>query len=105
MRWRSISIHWLVMEAMERSNRRTIIPRTFISAFKKKPPQLQKQITKAVKQLGIDPKYPSLRCHRVRGKEGVWEAYVDRARYRITFEYDEDGNIVLLNNCTHDILP
>jgi hypothetical protein len=78
---------------------------TFDSAFTAKPPNVQKRIEKALRFLADNPRHPSLQCHRVIGSEDVWEAYVTRAQYRMTFEYTGQGGIQLLNCCTHNILP
>lgn len=90
---------------MNREGRQIITNNTFDSAFTKKPVQVQERITRVIKLLATNPRHPSLQCHRVTGARGVWEAYVTRGRYRMTFEYTRQGNIQLLNNCTHDILP
>ena len=80
----------------------TVAPR-FKRRFEGKTPQMQAAITRAIKRLEEDPRYPGLRVHRVQGEDGVWEAYIDRSS-RMTFHYGEDGRIVLRNNCNHDIL-
>ena len=33
----------------------------------------------------------------------MWEAYVD-ASNRVTFEYGPDGEIIMRNHCSHDII-
>ena len=90
---------------MNQQDRQVITNDTFDSAFTEKPNQVQKRITRVIKLLAANPRHPSLQCHRVYGAPGVWEAYVTRTRYRMTFEYTEQGDIQLLNNCTHSILP
>jgi hypothetical protein len=70
---------------------------------RKKPRKLRESIARCVKLLGDSPRHPSLNVHRVLGKKGVWEAYVDRAN-RVTFHRDEAGRIVLRKNCGHQIL-
>jgi hypothetical protein len=68
----------------------------------KKPPALRAAILECVRQLGLNPRHPSLQTHKVKGTPGVFEAYVDKAN-RVTFEWD-GGTIVLRNNCNHSIL-
>lgn len=80
-----------------------IIPMKFKKVLAKKTPQMQAAVLDCVKQLGTNPRHPGLNTHRVQGRVGVWEAYVD-AGNRITFDYDDDGAIRLRNNCNHSIL-
>jgi hypothetical protein len=58
---------------------------------------------KCVFQLADDRHYPGLNAHPMRGHHGVYEAYVDSGN-RVTFEYSEDGEIVMRKHCNHDIL-
>ena len=90
---------------MSRISRKVIANQTFEKAFGKKPSSVQKRIIKAVELLAANPRHPSLQMHRIIGAEGVWEVYVDRTRYRMTLEFTQHGDIQLLNNCTHSILP
>lgn len=60
-------------------------------------------IVETAVRLGENVRHPGLHTHRVRGTEGVYEAYVDRGN-RVTFHYDEQGRIVLREHCSHDIL-
>lgn len=53
-------------------------------------------------RLGENTRHPGLQTHPIRGKPGVFEAYVDRSN-RLTFHYEE-GCIVLREHCSHDIL-
>lgn len=71
--------------------------------MQRKPPSMQAAIATTIKQLMDDPRHPGLRVHRVRGTDDVWEAYVD-ASNRVTFEYGSDGEIVMRNHCSHDII-
>lgn len=90
---------------MSQSSRKVIANQTFEKAFIKKPVSIQKRIIRAIDLLVANPRHPSLQMHRIVGAEGVWEVYVDRTRYRMTLEFTEQGDILLLNNCTHSILP
>jgi hypothetical protein len=64
---------------------------------------MREAIARCIELLADNPRYPGLETHKVQGKRGVWEAYVDAAN-RVTFHYDDAGRIVLRNNCNHDIL-
>ena len=63
---------------------------------------MQAAIIETIKRLADDPRHAGLRVHRVRGTDGVWEAYIDGSN-RLTFHYDGDA-IVLRNHCSHDIV-
>ncbi len=74
--------------------------KTFKKAFKKKTPDQQGVIERALKLLAEDPRHNSLHTHRIRSVDGVWGARATQGN-RITFEWDGD-TIVLRNNCSHD---
>ena len=74
---------------------------TFRRRLKRKTPSMVGAIAKAVALLAENPAHPGLRCRRVQGTEKTWEARIDGAN-RLTWEYGEAGEIVLLNHCTHD---
>jgi hypothetical protein len=80
-----------------------VVPDAFAKVAKKKEKRLRQAIARCVQLLGDDPRHPGLRTHRVSGRPGVWEAYVDRAN-RVTFHWDDAGRVVLRKNCGHDIL-
>lgn len=77
-----------------------ILPR-FKRARRRKTPNMQASIDECVKLLINNPRHPGLHTHRVRGRKGVWQAYIDQAN-RVTFQYGENS-IILRNNCSHDI--
>ncbi len=85
---------------LENPIRLEILPR-FKKARKGKTPALKQAIDECVQLLSEDPYHPGLHTHRVQGRKGVWEAYVDRTN-RITFQYGENS-IILRNNCNHDV--
>jgi len=80
-----------------------VLTKKFKKGLNKKPQTMAAAIARCVYRLGEDPAHPGLNTHKIRGKEGVWEAYVDDAN-RVTFHYDQDGAIVLRNHCNHDII-
>lgn len=68
---------------------------------------MQTAIRKCIERLGDDPRHPGLRVRKMSGREGVWEARVDR-KNRVTFHMEngtlESGTICMRNHCNHDIL-
>jgi mRNA-degrading endonuclease YafQ of YafQ-DinJ toxin-antitoxin module len=81
---------------------KSVSTKNFKGKYDKKPKSSQDSIKKTVRHLLQDPKYPGLRCHKIRGIRGksIWEAYIDDEA-RLTFEYGDDC-IILRNNCRHD---
>lgn len=75
---------------------------TFKRRRRKKTQQMKDSIDDCIKQLAANPRHPGLHTHRVQGAKGVWESYVDGAN-RITWHYGENDDIVLRNNCVHDM--
>ncbi len=82
---------------------RIIIPGPFKKVLSKKPVQMRAAVSACIKRLEENPRHPSLQAHRMQGRKGVWEAYVDKAN-RVTFHYNDRGDIVLRMNCNHDML-
>lgn len=78
-----------------------ILPK-FKRARRKKTQEMRDSIDECIRLLSANPRHPGLHEHRVQGRKGVWEAYVDKAN-RVTFQYGENS-IILRNNCSHDIL-
>ena len=79
-----------------------VIPASFRKRLKKKPPEMVAAVVECVSRLAENPAHPGLQTHRIRGTDGIWEAYVDRAN-RVTFEYGDDC-IILRNHCNHTII-
>lgn len=78
-----------------------ILPR-FKRARRRKTLAMKESIDDCVALLSENPRHPGLHTHRVQGRRGVWEAYVNQAN-RVTFQYGENS-IILRNNCNHDML-
>jgi hypothetical protein len=80
------------------------IPDEFRDALDHKEAKLAGAIVRCVQKLGVNPRIQGLRTHPVQGTRNpkVFEAYVDM-KNRVTWYWDQ-GTIVLLAHCTHDIL-
>ena len=80
-----------------------VVEKRFKRRMRHKPSSMQAAIARTIKLLADDPRHPGLRAHRVQGTGGVWEAYVDESN-RVTFQYGPDGEILMRNHCSHDII-
>ncbi len=80
-----------------------LIDRKFRKRLARKSPEIAGAILECIARLADNPRHPGLQTHRVGGSPGVWEAYVDRGN-RVTFHYDDNGDIVMRNHCNHDVL-
>ncbi|OYY74338.1 MAG: plasmid stabilization protein [Gammaproteobacteria bacterium 28-57-27] len=71
--------------------------------FLKRHPDLEKQYLRTLQLLALNPYYPSLRLHPLRGKhEGLHSVSINLS-YRITIELlIEDGQIIPINVGDHD---
>lgn len=58
---------------------------------------LQKKIKKTIEQIKQDPKYPSLKTHKVDTKkyDGVWSSWVT-GDIRVVWAFDKDDDLVIL---------
>jgi hypothetical protein len=79
------------------------VPKRFRKRLHKKPPEMQGAIAQCIYQLTTSLTHSGLSVHKMSGFQAVYEAYIDRSN-RITFEFGDDGRIVLLNHCNHDVL-
>lgn len=78
----------------------------FDRAYEKKSAAQQDKLDETLERLRNNPAHPSLRVKRVRGTRSgeVWEASINMRR-RLTFEYADDGESIVLRNCNgHEVL-
>lgn len=78
------------------------IPDAFKRRLRKKTNEQAARIMECVVRLGDDPHRPGLHTSKVRGRRGIFEAYVDGAN-RVTWEWADRGVIRLRAHCNHDI--
>ena len=77
------------------------LPR-FKRNYKKLTPQSQKRINRALLQMELDLKYPSLEVKKLKGTNSIWEARASKS-LRITFNLK--GNVIILRTIgEHKIL-
>jgi len=81
------------------------ITKPFKRKLKKKTPDQVAAIIECLDHLGENPRQPGLHTHRIQGTRRTWEAYVDGSN-RVSWEWgDGEGEIVVLNHCSHqDVL-
>jgi mRNA interferase RelE/StbE len=68
---------------------------TFKKAWQRLNEVEKKQARKAIRNLAMDVRYPSLRVKKIRGTEYIWEARVSR-EIRLTF-YVQGDTLILRN--------
>lgn len=69
-----------------------IFTRNFKKNYKKLSGEIQERFNKQLILFTNDPKHPSLKVHRYRTEENVWEGYVSD-KYRFTFSIVNEGYI------------
>jgi len=74
----------------------------FKKDYQKLPSDVQQRVDEKLRFLLRDPRHPSLRVHKLRGAEGLWEFSVTM-EYRVIFEI-EDEYYVLLGAGPHRIV-
>lgn len=74
----------------------------FKKDYQKLPSDIQQRVDEKLRLLLRDLRYPSLRVHKLRGVEGLWEFSVTM-NYRVLFEI-EDEYYVLLGVGPHRIV-
>lgn len=74
----------------------------FKKDYQKLPPEIQRRVDQKLRLLVQDFRHPSLRVHKLRGVEGLWEFSVTM-NYRVIFEIEE-GYIILLGVGPHRIV-
>lgn len=74
----------------------------FKKDYRRLPPDIQSRLDEKLRFLVRDPRHPSLRIHKLRRVEGIWEFSVT-TNYRVVFEM-EGEYCVLLGAGPHHIL-
>lgn len=66
----------------------------FKKDYQKLPLEIQQRVDQKLRLLVQDFRHPSLRVHKIKGVEGLWEFSVTM-NYRVIFEIKEDCLILL----------
>lgn len=72
----------------------------FLRCYEKLTLDIRNQIDKQLALLASDPHHPSLRTHKRRGEDDVWQARITRS-YRLYFKMEGDI-ITLVSVGPHD---
>lgn len=75
----------------------------FVQDYIHLPREIQRRVDRAIEQLFMNLRHPSLQAKKLKGASRIWEARVTDA-YRMTFEIAEGGILRLRRVGTHDIL-
>ncbi len=62
--------------------------------YQKLPPEIQERLAQKLRLLVQNPRHPSLRVHKIRGVEGLWEFSITM-NYRVIFEIEGDCYVLL----------
>jgi mRNA-degrading endonuclease RelE of RelBE toxin-antitoxin system len=77
----------------------------YSNLFKKKvaglSPEVKKTLKAKLERLVENPQHPSLRSKKIQGTDGIFEVSVTMG-IRLTFQYMDDGAILLRNIGEHD---
>ena len=66
----------------------------FKKDYQKLPSDIQRRVEQKLRFLIRDPRHPSLRIHKLRGVEGLWEFSVTM-NYRVLFEIEGEYYVLL----------
>lgn len=66
----------------------------FKKDYQKLPSDIQRRVDEKLRFLLHDMRYPSLRVHKLRGVEGLWELSVTM-NYRVIFEIKDECYVLL----------
>ncbi|HUJ69782.1 MAG TPA: hypothetical protein VLW86_09675 [Syntrophorhabdales bacterium] len=72
----------------------------FLQSVKELPEDVKRALKKKLDIMADNPRHPSLRTKKIKGREGIFEATISMG-VRMTWEYFEDG-ILLRNIGGHD---
>jgi len=75
----------------------------FERKFEKLPKDLRKIATKKILLFEVNPSYPSLNTHKLKGPlSGYWSFYINK-NYRVLFRFLKNNEVIYYDIDTHDI--
>lgn len=84
------------------AQKKIIFTKTFVENFDELPKKIKDKTVKQLNMLFHNSEYPSLKIHKIKGTDNIWELRVD-LRYRITFEKLSNGYLLRVIG-KHDII-
>jgi mRNA-degrading endonuclease RelE of RelBE toxin-antitoxin system len=72
--------------------KKLIFTENFKKNYKKLSKDIQKQFDRKLSFFATDIKHPSLKIHRYKTEDNVWEGYIS-SKYRFTFSITDEGYI------------
>ena len=76
---------------------------TFVRQYSKLVPELQAEVKRAIALFAKNPRHPSLRVHKLKGKLKQFFSFSVNYQYRIVFMYESKKNATLLAVGDHDV--
>ncbi len=76
---------------------------TFIREYKKLPRALQEEAKEKIALFRKNPKTPSLRVHKLKGRLKGYSSFSVNYKYRIVFQRENQGVFALLAIGDHDV--
>ena len=74
----------------------------FKRSFKKLPANIKEDIASKLRIFSRDPFERSLHTHKLSGKLADYYAFCLRDGYRVLFDFEKDGVVLLINIGSHD---
>ncbi len=82
---------------------RIVYTPNFIREYKNLPLALQEEVKEKIALFAKDPRQPSLKTHKLKGRLQGSFSFSVNYRYRIIFEYDSGSTVALLGVGDHSI--
>lgn len=75
----------------------------FLRQYDKLPRDLQEEVKEKVALFAHDPRHPSLRAHKLKGRLRGSSSFSVNYKYRIVYEYESKNRVALLAVGDHDV--
>jgi len=73
----------------------------FKKSYQRLSAKIQKKVDRGLTLLFSNPRHPSLQVRKLESHSSIWYIRVD-LNHRLTFEFDEEGTLILRNVGSHD---
>ena len=82
---------------------RIVYTPSFVRTFDDLPSALQEETREKIALFQENPRHPSLKAHKLKGKLRKYWSFSVNYKYRILYEYDAKSTVALLTVGSHDI--